>query len=195
LAQYISNQEIAICLGFNESIDQTNIHDLVIIFGAGPSGLAAAVYGAFEGLDVFVLETGSRGGQAGSSSRIENYLGVPIGISGQDLAARAYNPAQKFGTEMLIPKEIRLFCVRKPYIVEVENGSQISARTIVITMGADYRRSLQLKNLTRFEGAGIYYGDTFMEAQLCTGEEVIVVGGGNSAGSACSLSSIYNKAC
>jgi thioredoxin reductase (NADPH) len=177
-----SKQEIADCLGFNESIDQTHVRDLVII-GAGPSGLAAAVYGASEGLDVLVLETGSPGGQAGSSSKIENYLGFPTGISGQDLAGRAYNQAQKFGADILIAKARRLICDRKPYLVEVENGSRISARTIVIATGAEYRRP-PCKNLLRFEGAGVYYGATFVEAQLCGGEEVIVVGGGNSAGQA-----------
>jgi thioredoxin reductase (NADPH) len=177
-----SNQEIADCLGFNESIDQTHVRDLVII-GAGPSGLAAAVYGASEGLDVLVLETSSPGGQAGSSSKIENYLGFPTGISGQELAARAYHQAQKFGADMLVVKATRLICDRKPYVVELENGAQISTRTIVIATGAQYRK-LPLENLSRFEGAGVYYGATFVEAQLCGGEEVIVVGGGNSAGQA-----------
>jgi thioredoxin reductase (NADPH) len=177
-----TNQQVADCLGFNETIDQTQIHDLVII-GAGPSGLAAAVYGASEGLDVLVLETGSPGGQAGSSSRIENYLGFPSSISGQELASRAYNQAQKFGAQILIAKAIRLTCDRKPYVVELENGAQIQTRTVIIATGAQYRR-LSLKNLSRFEGAGVYYGATFVEAQLCSGEEVIVVGGGNSAGQA-----------
>jgi thioredoxin reductase (NADPH) len=177
-----SNQEIADCLGFNESIDQTHVRDLIII-GAGPSGLAAAVYGASEGLDVMVLETSSPGGQAGSSSRIENYLGFPTGISGQELAARAYNQAQKFGTDILTAKATRLVCDSKPYIVELESGVQIPTHTIVIATGAEYRRP-PCKNLSRFEGAGVYYGATFMEAQLCGGEEVIVVGGGNSAGQA-----------
>jgi thioredoxin reductase (NADPH) len=177
-----SNQQIADCLGFNESIDQTHVRDLVVI-GAGPSGLAAAVYGASEGLDVMVLETSSPGGQAGSSSRIENYLGFPTGISGQDLAGRAYVQAQKFGADILIAKATRLICDRKPYVVEVENGARIPARTIVIATGAEYRRP-PCKNLLRFEGAGVYYGATFVEAQLCGGEEVIVVGGGNSAGQA-----------
>jgi thioredoxin reductase (NADPH) len=176
------NQQIADCLGFNESIDQTQVRDLVVI-GAGPSGLAAAVYGASEGLDVLVLETSSPGGQAGSSSRIENYLGFPTGISGQELAARAYLQAQKFGAEMLMAKATRLVCDRKPYVIEVESGARISARTVVIATGAQYRR-LPLENLSRFEGAGVYYGATFVEAQLCGGEEVIVVGGGNSAGQA-----------
>ncbi len=177
-----TNQQVADCLGFNETVDQTQMRDLVII-GAGPSGLAAAVYGASEGLDVLVLETGSPGGQAGSSSRIENYLGFPTGISGQELATRAYTQAQKFGAQVLIAKGTRLACDRKPYIVEVENGARIPARTIVIATGAEYRRP-PLENLSTFEGAGVYYGATFVEAQSCGGEEVIVVGGGNSAGQA-----------
>ena len=176
------NQEIADCLGFNESIDQTQVRDLVVI-GAGPSGLAAAVYGASEGLDVLVLETSSPGGQAGSSSRIENYLGFPTGISGQELASRAYLQAQKFGADMLIAKATRLICDRKPYIIELENADRISTRTVLIATGVQYRK-LPLENLLRFEGAGVYYGATFVEAQLCGGEEVIVVGGGNSAGQA-----------
>src|ERR1051326_7176117 len=123
-----SNQEIADCLGFNESIDQTHVRDLIII-GAGPSGLAAAAYGASEGLDVLVLETSSPGGQAGSSSRIENYLGFPTGISGQELAGRAYNQAQKFGTDILIAKATRLICDSKPYVVDLVSGARIPART------------------------------------------------------------------
>ena len=177
-----SNQQIADCLGFNESVDQTHVRDLEVI-GAGPSGLAAAVYGASEGLDVLVLETSSPGGQAGSSSKIENYLGFPTGITGQELAARAYLQAQKFGAHMLIAKATRLICDRKPYVIELENGDRISTRTVVIATGVQYRK-LPLENLSRFEGAGVYYGATFVEAQLCGGEEVIVVGGGNSAGQA-----------
>ena len=177
-----TNQQLADCLGFNETVDQTQVRDVVII-GAGPSGLAAAVYGASEGLDAVMLETSSPGGQAGSSSRIENYLGFPSGISGQELAARAYNQAQKFGAQVLIARATRLACDRKPYVVEVENGARIPTRTIVIATGVQYRRP-PLKNLSRFEGAGVYYGATFVEAQSCGGEEVIVVGGGNSAGQA-----------
>jgi thioredoxin reductase (NADPH) len=177
-----SNQQIADCLGLNESIDQTQLRDLVVI-GAGPSGLAAAVYGASEGLDVLVLETSSPGGQSGSSSRIENYLGFPTGISGQELAARAYNQAQKFGATMLIIKGTRLVCNHKPYEVVVEKGPTVSTRTIVIATGAEYRKP-QCKNLSRFEGLGIYHSATYIEAQLCGGEEVIVVGGGNAAGQA-----------
>lgn len=176
-------QEIAECLGFNEPIDSTKIRDLVIV-GAGPSGLAAAVYGASEGLDVLVLETSSPGGQAGSSSKIENYLGFPTGISGQELAARAYTQAQKFGAQLLIAKGARrILCEKKPYALETEDGSRILARTVVIATGAEYRK-LSVPNLSQFEGAGVYYGATFMEAQLCAGEEVVVVGGGNSAGQA-----------
>jgi thioredoxin reductase (NADPH) len=141
------------------------------------------VYGASEGLDVLILETSSPGGQAGSSSKIENYLGFPTGVSGQELAARAYHQAQKFGAEMLIAKGTRLVCDQKPYVIEVDNGAQIPARTVVIATGAEYRKP-PLENLSRFEGAGVYYGATFVEAQLCGGEEVIVVGGGNSAGQA-----------
>jgi thioredoxin reductase (NADPH) len=177
-----NNQEIAECLGFNESIDQTQARDLVVV-GAGPSGLAAAVYGASEGLDVVVLETSSPGGQAGSSSKIENYLGFPTGISGHDLAGRAYMQAQKFGAKILIARATRIVCDHRPYIVEAENGARIPARTVLIATGAQYRK-LPLKNLSQFEGAGVYYGATFVERQLCGGDEVIVVGGGNSAGQA-----------
>jgi thioredoxin reductase (NADPH) len=130
-----------------------------------------------------MLETSSPGGQAGSSSRIENYLGFPNGVSGQELAARAYVQAQKFGAQMLIAKGTRLACDHKPYVVEVESGARIQTRTIMIATGAEYRR-LPLENLSRFEGVGVYYGATFVESQSCSGEEVIVVGGGNSAGQA-----------
>ena len=178
-----SNQQVAECLRFNEAIDQTQIRDLVIV-GAGPAGLAAAVYGASEGLDVLVLESESPGGQAGSSSKIENYLGFPTGISGQDLAGRAYAQAQKFGAQILIAKGAnRLACDRKPYTVEIDSGPRVPARAVIIATGAEYRR-LSLENLAQFEGAGVYYSATFVEAQLCAGQEVIVVGGGNSAGQA-----------
>jgi thioredoxin reductase (NADPH) len=178
-----TNQQIADCLGFNEAIDQTHVRDVVIV-GAGPSGLAAAVYGASEGLDVLVLESDSPGGQAGSSSKIENYLGFPTGISGQELAARAYTQAQKFGAQLMIAKGAKqLSCERKPYAIEIDDGPRVPARTIIIATGAEYRR-LSLENLSQFEGAGVYYGATFIEAQLCGGEEVVVVGGGNSAGQA-----------
>jgi thioredoxin reductase (NADPH) len=178
-----SNEEITDCLGFNEGIDQAHVRDLIIV-GAGPAGLAAAVYAASEGLDVLVLESSGPGGQAGASSKIENYLGFPTGISGHELAGRAYTQAQKFGAEMLIAKDAKgLACDRRPYAVLIGDGQSVPARTVVIASGAQYRR-LQLENLSKFEGAGVYYGATHLEAQLCGGEEVIVVGGGNSAGQA-----------
>jgi len=178
-----TNAEVADVLGFNAAIDHWQPRDVVII-GAGPSALAAAVYAASEGLDVLVLETQAPGGQAGSSSRIENYLGFPTGISGHDLAARAYNQAQKFGAQVMIAREAsRLACDRKPYAIEIGDGARIPARAIIIATGATYR-TLDLPNISRFEGSGIYHGATFMEAQLCSGEEVVVVGGGNSAGQA-----------
>jgi thioredoxin reductase (NADPH) len=178
-----TNEEITDCLGFNEGIDQAHVRDLIIV-GAGPAGLAAAVYAASEGLDVLVLELSGPGGQAGASSKIENYLGFPTGISGHELAGRAYAQAQKFGAEMLIAKDAKgLACDRRPYPVLIGDGESVPARTVVIASGAQYRR-LQLENLSRFEGAGVYYGATHLEAQLCGGEEVIVVGGGNSAGQA-----------
>ncbi|HSE25440.1 MAG TPA: FAD-dependent oxidoreductase [Pyrinomonadaceae bacterium] len=177
-----TNREIADVLGFNETIDQSHLRDLVII-GAGPSGLAAAVYGSSEGLDVLVLESNAPGGQAGSSSKIENYLGFPTGISGQELAAAAYVQAQKFGAQVLIDRASSLTCERKPYRVEVEAGQPISARTIIIATGAMYRR-LPINNVAQFEGVGIYYGATPMEAQLAKGQEAIIVGGGNAAGQA-----------
>jgi thioredoxin reductase (NADPH) len=177
-----SNQAIADCLGFNEAIERTRVRDVVIV-GAGPSGLAAAVYGASEGLDVLVLESNAPGGQAGSSSRIENYLGFPMGLSGQELASRALTQAQKFGAEMMIARGAELTCNRMPYRVRIDGEDGVSARTVVIATGVEYRRP-DIENLSRFEGVGVYYNATFMESQLCAGEEVIVVGGGNSAGQA-----------
>jgi thioredoxin reductase (NADPH) len=179
-----SNQQIADCLGFNGRIDQAHRRDIVIV-GAGPAGLAAAVYAASEGLDALVIEAGSPGGQAGSSSRIENYLGFPTGISGQELAGRAYAQAQKFGAEVMIAKAAaELTCEREAYGVRLDDDATIPARTVILATGARYRRP-SLANLGQFEGAGVYYNATFMEeAQLGDGDEVIVVGGANSAGQA-----------
>jgi thioredoxin reductase (NADPH) len=178
-----TNQQIANCLGFNEPIDQTQIRDVVVV-GAGPAGLAAAVYAASEGLDVLVLETNAPGGQAGSSSKIENYLGFPTGISGQALAGRAYTQAQKFGAHVMIAQcAKRLACEHTPYVVEIDDNLRVLARTVIIATGAAYRKP-SIENLSQFENVGVYYGATFMEAQLCRGEEVVVVGGGNSAGQA-----------
>ena len=178
-----TNSQVADCLGFNEEIDQTRVSDLVIV-GGGPAGLAAAVYGASEGLNVLVLESNVPGGQAGSSSRIENYLGFPTGISGLDLTGRAYAQALKFGAHVMVAKgATRLTCDGQRYTVEIEGGPRIPARAVIIASGAEYRKPA-LANLSTFEGAGVYYGATPMEAQLCVGEEVVIVGGGNSAGQA-----------
>ena len=178
-----TNQEIADCLGFNKGIDQTHLRDVVVV-GAGPAGLAAAVYAASEGLDVLVIEASSPGGQAGTSSKIENYLGFPTGISGRDLAGRAEAQARKFGAEVMIAAgAAELACEHNAYGVRTEDGVTIPARTVVIATGARYRRP-SFANLGLFEGAGVYYSATFMEAQLCDGDEVIVVGGANSAGQA-----------
>jgi thioredoxin reductase (NADPH) len=178
-----TNSQIADCLGFNEEIEDARESDLVIV-GAGPAGLAAAVYGASEGLDVLVLETNVPGGQAGSSSRIENYLGFPTGISGLELTGRAYAQALKFGAHVLVAKgATRLSCDGQRYTIDVGEGPRVRARAVVIATGAEYRKPA-LDNLSRFEGAGVYYGATPMEAQLCAGEDVVVIGGGNSAGQA-----------
>jgi thioredoxin reductase (NADPH) len=178
-----SNQQIADCLGYNDSIDRTHVRDLLIV-GAGPAGLAAAVYGASEGLDVLVLESNVPGGQAGSSSRIENYLGFPTGISGLDLTGRAYAQAQKFGAQVMVAHgAARLACAHPLYAVHLDDGSRIDARALIIASGAQYRRPA-IANLSQFEGAGVYYAASPMESQLCVDEEVAVVGGGNSAGQA-----------
>lgn len=178
-----TNGEVAGCLGFNDAIDQTHIRDVAIV-GAGPSGLAAAVYGASEGLDVVMVEMNSPGGQAGSSSKIENYLGFPTGISGQELADRAYTQAQKFGAQIIVAKAAtHLTCNRKPYVIEFDDGSHVTARAVIVACGAEYRR-LSVDEPLRFEGAGVYYGATFVEAQMCQGQDLIVVGGANSAGQA-----------
>src|SRR5438270_1471461 len=176
-------QELANCLGFNSAIDGAQVRDLIII-GAGPAGLAAAVYAASEGLDVLMIETRAPGGQAGSSSKIENYLGFPTGISGLELAARATTQAQKFGATMMVARSVkRLNCDRRPDQGVLDAGGPLLTRAIVIATGAQYNKP-RLPNLEKFEGEGIYYGATYMESQLCEGEDLIVVGGGNSAGQA-----------
>jgi thioredoxin reductase (NADPH) len=178
-----SIQELASCLGLNAHIEASEVRDIVIV-GAGPSGLAAAVYGASEGLDVLIIEAESPGGQAGSSSRIENYLGFPMGISGLELAGRAAAQAQKFGAKVLIANNVtKLNCDRTRYELTVDSGQVIHSRTVVIASGAQYKKP-KLENLPKFEGQGIYYGATYIEAQLCGNEDAVVVGGGNSAGQA-----------
>jgi thioredoxin reductase (NADPH) len=178
-----TNAAAAACFGFNEEIDQGEVCDLIVV-GAGPSGLAAAVYGASEGLNVLVLERSAPGGQAGASSRIENYLGFPMGISGQELANRAFVQAEKFGARIAVARvATALQGGRSPYTLELDDGKSVRGRTVVIAAGSRYRR-LDLANLAQFEGVGIYYGATRVEAEFCAGETVAVVGGGNSAGQA-----------
>jgi thioredoxin reductase (NADPH) len=178
-----SVQGLVNCLGLNVMIDGHQVRDLIIV-GAGPSGLAAAVYGASEGLDVLMIETEAPGGQAGSSSKIENYLGFPMGLAGQELAARAITQAQKFGAKMMVGHSVtRLDCDSRPYQVLLDDGGSLPARALILSTGAQYNKP-RLPNLAHFEGRGIYYGATFLEAQLCEQCEVIVVGGGNSAGQA-----------
>ncbi len=178
-----TNEEVADCLGLNVAIEPGQVRDVVVV-GAGPAGLAAAVYGASEGLDVLVVESNAPGGQAGSSSKIENYLGFPTGISGQALAGRAFMQAEKFGADIVIARSgAKLRCEREPYLIDLADGTTVSTRTVIIATGAQYRK-LPLPDLPRFEGVGIYYGATGVEAQLCEDEDVIVVGGGNSAGQA-----------
>ncbi|HEV8143756.1 MAG TPA: FAD-dependent oxidoreductase [Methylomirabilota bacterium] len=178
-----SIEALAAGLGLSPEFDAAATRDVVIV-GAGPAGLAAAVYAASEGLDVLVLEDIAPGGQAGSSSRIENYLGFPTGISGQDLAGRALVQSEKFGAEVAIARgAVGLDCTSKPYKVQLATGEVVRTRTVVIASGAKYRKPT-LPELSRFEGAGIMYSATHVEAQLCKGEEIAVVGGGNSAGQA-----------
>ena len=178
-----TDAEVAECLGLNPALEPMRVFD-VIVCGAGPGGLAAAVYAASEGLDVMVVEAGSPGGQAAASSKIENYLGFPTGISGQALGARALAQAEKFGARLSIARGVtKLHCDETPLRVDLEGGESLRARAVVIATGAQYRK-LDLPDLPRFEGVGVYYAATFVEAQRCGSDEVIVVGGGNSAGQA-----------
>jgi thioredoxin reductase (NADPH) len=178
-----SNAEVAKCLGINAPPADDRVHDLLII-GAGPAGLAAAVYAASEGLDVRMVETFAPGGQAGTSSRIENYLGFPTGISGAALAGRAFSQAQKFGAQLSVAwHAVRLRCEDWPYSVDVADGKSMRGRAVLIASGAQYRMP-DIANLSRFLGRGIYYAATHLEAKLCAGEDIVVVGGGNSAGQA-----------
>jgi len=178
-----SIQELSDGLELNCTIDESQVRDLIIV-GAGPAGLAAAVYGASEGLDVLMVESAAPGGQAASSSKIENYLGFPTGLSGDELATRAITQAQKFGAKLMVAHSVvRLEREKSPYRLVLENGKPLEARSVVIASGAQYNNPENL-NLERFVGQGVYYGATFIEAQLCESENLIVVGGGNSAGQA-----------
>jgi thioredoxin reductase (NADPH) len=187
-----SNAETAACFGFNAGIDDDSVYDLIVV-GAGPSGLAAAVYGASEGLNVLVIESNAPGGQAGSSSRIENYLGFPMGISGQELAGRAFVQAEKFGAQIAVARSAAsLKCARAPYALQLDDGGSVHSRSIIVATGAQYRK-LNLPNLAHFEGLGVYYGATQVEAQICGDQEVAIVGGGNSAGQAAMFLSTVAK--
>jgi thioredoxin reductase (NADPH) len=182
-----TDQQAAACLGMSPILQAGKLYDVAII-GAGPSGLATAVYAASEGLSVLVCDSRAFGGQAGASARIENYLGFPTGISGQALAGRAFTQAIKFGAEVAIPLTVRqLRCSpeqdRERFTIEFDNGQTAAARTIVIASGARYRRP-DVDNLEDVEGAGVSYWASPIEAKLCQGEEVALVGGGNSAGQA-----------
>src|SRR5687768_11529144 len=174
---------LARCLGLVGPIDPDRLFDVAVI-GAGPAGLATAVYAASEGLSVLVLDCRAFGGQAGASSRIENYLGFPTGISGIALMARAFNQAQKFGVEVAIPDEaVKLECGDDPCRIDLATGERIKARAIVIATGARYRR-LDVDRLPEFEGISVHYWASPLEADLCRGQDIALVGGGNSAGQA-----------
>ncbi|TCV95705.1 thioredoxin reductase (NADPH) [Luteibacter rhizovicinus] len=178
-----TNAQLADELGFSLRVDGNHIHDVAVV-GAGPAGLAAAVYAASEGLDTLVLEALAPGGQAGTSSKIENYLGFPTGISGQALAGRAQVQAMKFGAHMAVSRAVSgMDCSSHPYRLTLDDGSTVMTRAVVVATGARYRK-LDVPDYERFEGQGIHYAATAMEATLCNGEEVVVVGGGNSAGQA-----------
>jgi thioredoxin reductase (NADPH) len=184
-----SDAEAGVCLGLTPKLDLSKPRDVVVV-GAGPAGLAAAVYAASEGLSVTVFDQRSFGGQAGASARIENYLGFPTGISGGALAGRAFSQALKFGAEVAIPLEVaHLDCggaARKPHEplrLELTDGRSMFARTVVVASGARYRQP-NIPNVTDFEGAGVSYWASAVEAKLCEGEEIALVGGGNSAGQA-----------
>jgi thioredoxin reductase (NADPH) len=178
-----STQSLAAALGVDGTGGPDRLHDVAVV-GAGPAGLAAAVYAASEGLDTIVIESEAPGGQAGTSSRIENYLGFPTGISGQALAGRAQVQAQKFGAQLAVSRGVaNLDCSERPFVLTLDGGETVRARSVVIATGARYRR-LSLPDYERLEGRGVYYAATPMEAQLCRDQEVVVVGGGNSAGQA-----------
>lgn len=179
-----TEDQLARCLGMVRALDATRVYDVAVV-GAGPAGLATAVYAASEGLSVIVLDCRAFGGQAGASARIENYLGFPTGITGMALMARAYNQAQKFGVEMAIPDEVRSLSAEPGglKVLALASGERVRARAVVLASGAQYRR-LDVSNLDAFEGSSVHYWASPLEAKLCAGQEVALVGGGNSAGQA-----------
>ncbi|MBW4639640.1 MAG: FAD-dependent oxidoreductase [Gloeocapsa sp. UFS-A4-WI-NPMV-4B04] len=184
-----SNLQIAEKIGLNTQA-QLPFYDLVIV-GGGPAGLAAAVYGASEGLSTVMIEREAPGGQAGSSSRIENYLGFPVGLSGADLARRAVTQARRFGVEILSPQEVTNVRVEAPYrIVTLGDGSNISCHSMLIATGVSYRK-LDVPGIEKLTGAGVYYGAAQTEAIACSGEEIYIIGGANSAGQAAMYFSKY----
>ncbi len=191
-----SETELARCIGMLDAGPADAVYD-VVIAGAGPAGLSAAVYAGSEGLSVMVIDARAFGGQAGASARIENYFGFPTGISGQALTGRGYTQAQKFGARMLIPMEIvRLRCdpaQQEPMRLELGDGRSVRARSVVIATGARYRRPSECSNLMSLEGHGVWYWASPIEAKMCAGEEVVLVGGGNSAGQAAVFLSTYAK--
>ena len=190
ILRHPSNAELARCIGMVGKLDPDKVFDVAVV-GAGPAGLATAVYAASEGLSVLVLDTRAFGGQAGASARIENYLGFPTGVSGMALMARAYNQAQKFGANLAIPDEVQsLDCEGEVkdgdlsgYLLKLTSGETTQAKTVVIASGARYRR-LEVSNLDQFEGSSVHYWASPLEAKLCAGQEVALVGAGNSAGQA-----------
>ena len=187
-----TNLELATALGLVEKIRLDHIYDVAIV-GAGPAGLSATVYAASEGLDTILLEAEAPGGQAGTSSKIENYLGFPLGISGQDLAGRAQIQAHKFGATIALPYPVQaLDCDTRPYRIQLNDSEVLKTRSVIVATGARYRK-LGLENEDLFEGAGIYYAATAMEGELCKNEEVVVIGGGNSAGQAAVFLSRFAK--
>jgi len=185
-----SIEELGRCLGLLPELDPEKIYDVIVV-GAGPSGLATAVYAASEGLSVLVVENRAFGGQAGASARIENYLGFPTGISGRALAGRAFVQSQKFGAQVAIPAcADQLLCDQYPLRLKMTDGCKVQARAVVLACGARYRKP-DLPNLAQFEGCGVYYWASPLEAKLAQGEEVVLVGGGNSAGQAAVFLSGY----